>query len=107
MDIMYQNAAGYVPSEPADIAKVDYKPESGCNNYMTGTQEFDHTLMEAIPLTFKFFAARKERDTVFDHYKDTVPVFNEADPTTFALAIHNEADEGEGDADPSSAHASW
>ncbi|KAG0015849.1 hypothetical protein BGZ81_011499 [Podila clonocystis] len=100
------NAAGYIPSEAADLAKVEYKPESGCNNYMTGTQEFDHTLMEAIPLTFKFFAARKDRDTVFDNYKDTVPEFNEADPTTFALAIHNEGDE-ERESDPSLAHASW
>ncbi|KAG0362459.1 hypothetical protein BG005_005472 [Podila minutissima] len=100
-----KNAAGFVPSEAEDLAKVVYKPESGCNNYMTGTQEFDHTLIEAIPLTFKFFAARKDRETVFDHYKDTVPEFNEADPTTFA-AIHNEGGE-EGDIDPSSAHASW
>ncbi|KFH69088.1 hypothetical protein MVEG_05890 [Podila verticillata NRRL 6337] len=104
------NAAGYAPSEAEDLAKVDYKPESGCNNYMTGTQEFDHTLIEAIPLTFEFFGARKERDTVFDHYKDTAPVFNEVDPTTFALAIHDDGDEKDdhvGDIDPASVHASW
>lgn len=77
---------------------------------MTGTQEFDHTLMEAIPLTFKFFDARKERDTIFDHYKDTAPAFNAVDPTTFAMTIHDDGDEGDervGDVDPASVHASW
>ncbi|KAF9978426.1 hypothetical protein BGZ73_002322 [Actinomortierella ambigua] len=53
-----QNVVGYVMSNPEERGKVTYMRPQGCNFFSTGTMEFDHTVIEAMEPTFKFFATR-------------------------------------------------
>ncbi|KAF9415240.1 hypothetical protein BGZ94_000155 [Podila epigama] len=102
------NAAGYIPSEPEEIGKVVYRPTFGMNNYLLGTKEFDHVLVDALPVVFKFLDSRQGRDNTFDHYKETTPEYKEDDPTTIIIPVHDE-EQTQDDEYPTdaSAHDSW
>lgn len=77
----------YCHSEVAEKGLIIYSPEKGCNSVQTGTEEFDVTILEAMPFIHRFFTDRLNRDNMFEHYKDLVPPLREDDPTTASIAL--------------------
>ncbi|KAG0046948.1 hypothetical protein BGZ83_007897 [Gryganskiella cystojenkinii] len=103
------NAVGYAQSEVSEKGIIDYNVRMGCNCVRAGTEEFDATLLEAMPLINRFFAKRLDRDNTFDRYKDVLQPPVEDDPTTALITF--DAEEMEPDetwpVDPEEADASW
>ncbi|KAF9895821.1 hypothetical protein BX616_008754, partial [Lobosporangium transversale] len=86
------NTVTYMQSEQGEKGKVEFREIVGCNCVMAGSQEFDFTIVDAMPDIFKFFQARKDRDNTLEKHMNEIVPLREDDPTTAMVAF--DADDG-------------